>query len=229
MPCLKNSATVPLSLWPCRVPLPSSKQLGLVDYEPTWRAMQSWAAGDIQHEDQLWFLQHSPVYTMGQNSDTAHLLNPRDIPVIDIDRGGQVTYHGPGQLVVYPLLTLDSYQVGIRSLVTLLETSMINTLAEFDITASAKPDAPGVYVGDSKIGSIGLRIKNGRCYHGLALNVNMDLAPFSGINPCGYAQLKMTQMSDLHSSNISIDQVSPVLENAIQSLLSAQMSAALSN
>lgn len=203
--------------------LPSSKQLGLVDYEPIWRAMQSWATGDIQHEDQLWFLQHSPVYTMGQNADAAHLLNPRDIPVIDIDRGGQVTYHGPGQLMVYPLLTLDTYHVGIRSLVRLLENSMIDTLAEFDIKAAAQKDAPGVYVDESKIGSIGLRIKNGRCYHGLALNVDMDLGPFLGINPCGYKRLKMTQIRDLVGGNVNFEQVSTSLERNIQRLLQLQL------
>lgn len=156
--------------------------------------MQAWAAGEVSHDDELWFLQHAPVYTMGQNADPIHLLNPGDIPVINIDRGGQVTYHGPGQLVVYPLITLETYKLGIRSLVTLLEQSMVDTLAEFEITAAAKADAPGVYVDEKKIGSIGLRVKNGRCYHGLALNIDMDLEPFSRINPCGYDRLQMTDM-----------------------------------
>jgi lipoyl(octanoyl) transferase len=174
--------------------MPTVKQHGVVDYEPIWRAMQAWAAGEVSHDDELWFLQHAPVYTMGQNADPIHLLNPGDIPVINIDRGGQVTYHGPGQLVVYPLITLETYKLGIRSLVTLLEQSMVDTLAEFEITAAAKADAPGVYVDEKKIGSIGLRVKNGRCYHGLALNIDMDLEPFSRINPCGYDRLQMTDM-----------------------------------
>lgn len=177
--------------------------------------MQAWAAGEIEHEDQLWFLEHPPVYTMGQNADPIHLLNPGDIPVIDIDRGGQVTYHGPGQLVVYPLLTLENYQLGVRSLVTLLEESMINTLAAYNITAVAKADAPGVYVDDKKIGSIGLRVKNGRCYHGLSLNIDMDLAPFSRINPCGYERLQMTQITHESSSPISFPEVSTALKNEL--------------
>lgn len=184
--------------------------------------MQAWAAGEIEHEDQLWFLQHPPVYTMGQNADPIHLLNPGEIPVIDIDRGGQVTYHGPGQLVVYPLITLETYKLGIRSLVTLLEECMIQTLARYEIEAQAKADAPGVYVNDKKIGSIGLRVKNGRCYHGLSLNVDMDLTPFSRINPCGFERLQMAHMQAESAATIDIDSVSKTLENVLLSLLKSR-------
>lgn len=183
--------------------------------------MQAWAAGEIEHEDQLWFLEHPAVFTMGQNANPVHLLNPGDIPVIDIDRGGQVTYHGPGQLVVYPLLTLESYGVGVRSLVTLLEQSIIDTLAHWDISAIAKKDAPGVYVNNKKIGSIGLRIKNGRSYHGLALNVDMDLEPFSRINPCGYEHLQMTQISQETSIKPTVNEVSTILAKKLTALLNA--------
>ncbi len=186
--------------------------------------MKAWAAGDIQHDDELWFLQHPPVYTMGQNADPIHLLNPGDIPVINIDRGGQVTYHGPGQLVVYPLITLETFQLGVRSLVTLLENAMINTVAHYGVTAAAKADAPGVYVNDKKIGSIGLRVKNGRCYHGLALNIDMDLAPFSRINPCGYERLEMTQVSQESAETVSFKAVSGQLEKELLSLLQAAKS-----
>lgn len=202
---------------------PASKHLGLVEYEPTWRAMQAWAAEDAEdNSDQLWLLQHPPVFTMGQNADPVHLLNPGKIPVIDIDRGGQVTYHGPGQLVLYPLLTLENYGMGIRSLVTLLENTMIETLAYFEINAAAKTDAPGVYVDDRKIGSIGLRIKNGRCYHGLSLNIDMDLKPFSLVNPCGYERLEMAQVVDLLKTPVSYETVSSRLEQQLlQNLESA--------
>jgi lipoyl(octanoyl) transferase len=187
--------------------------------------MQAWAAGEIEHQDQLWFLQHPPVYTMGQNADPIHLLNPGDIPVIDIDRGGQVTYHGPGQLVVYPLITLETYKLGIRSLVTLLEDCMIATLANYQITAAAKADAPGVYVNDKKIGSIGLRVKNGRCYHGLSLNVDMDLEPFSRINPCGFERLQMADMQAESSASIDIEQVAQCLEKNLLGLLEQRLTA----
>ena len=202
---------------------PTVKQLGLSDYEPTWRSMQQWAAGDRQHEDQLWFLQHHPVYTMGQNADPIHLLHPGDIPVINIDRGGQVTYHGPGQLVVYPLLTLETYRIGIRSLVSLLEESIINTLADLEIEAELKHGAPGVYVDGRKIGSIGLRVKNGRCYHGLALNVDMNMEPFSRINPCGFERLEMTQIKHETQQSPSFFKVANLLEKRlITALLAAQ-------
>ena len=177
---------------------PALKWLGCVDYEPTWRAMQRRTdeATDAT-PDEIWFLEHPPVFTMGMNAKAVHLLAPGEIPVVDIDRGGQVTYHGPGQLVVYPLLDLVRLGLGVRALVEGIERAVVATLAQWDVEAHGKRDAPGVYVGERKIASVGLRIRRGRCYHGLALNVAMDLEPFARINPCGYAGLEMTQVSGL--------------------------------
>ena len=177
---------------------PALKWLGCVDYEPTWRAMQRRTdeATDAT-PDEIWFLEHPPVFTMGMNAKAVHLLAPGEIPVVDIDRGGQVTYHGPGQLVVYPLLDLARLGLGVRALVEGIERAVVATLAQWDVEAHGKRDAPGVYVGERKIASVGLRIRRGRCYHGLALNVAMDLEPFARINPCGYAGLEMTQVSGL--------------------------------
>ena len=177
---------------------PALKWLGCVDYEPTWRAMQRRTdeATDAT-PDEIWFLEHPPVFTMGMNAKAVHLLAPGEIPVVDIDRGGQVTYHGPGQLVVYPLLDLARLGLGVRALVEGIESAVVATLAQWDVEAHGKRDAPGVYVGERKIASVGLRIRRGRCYHGLALNVAMDLEPFARINPCGYAGLEMTQVSGL--------------------------------
>ena len=181
-----------------RSAVPALKWLGCVDYEPTWRAMQSRtdeATGDTA--DEIWFLEHPPVFTMGMNAKVEHLLAPGRIPVVNIDRGGQVTYHGPGQLVVYPLLDLSRRGLGVRALVEGIEGAVIATLAVWGIEAYGKRDAPGVYVSGRKIASVGLRIRRGRSYHGLALNVAMDLEPFARINPCGYAGLEMTQVSGL--------------------------------
>jgi lipoyl(octanoyl) transferase len=177
---------------------PSLLWLGRVDYEPTWRAMQQRtdAATDAT-PDEVWFLEHPPVFTMGTNARAEHLLAVGDIPVVDIDRGGQVTYHGPGQLVVYPLLDLNRTGLGVRALVLGIEDAVIAVLAGWGIQARGKRDAPGVYVGERKIASVGLRIRRGRSYHGLALNVAMDLEPFARINPCGYAGLQMTQVATL--------------------------------
>lgn len=172
--------------------------LGRVDYEPTWRAMQrrtDEATDDTP--DEIWFLEHPPVFTMGMNARPEHLLAVGDIPVVDIDRGGQVTYHGPGQLVVYPLLNLPRRKLGVRVLVEGIERAVIDTLAGWNIEARGDRDAPGVYVDGRKIASVGLRIRRSRSYHGLALNVAMDLEPFARINPCGYAGLQMTQVSAL--------------------------------
>jgi lipoyl(octanoyl) transferase len=152
---------------------------------------------DAQTQDELWLLEHEPVYTLGMNADPAHLLAPGQIPVVRIDRGGQVTYHGPGQLVVYPLLDLRRRQLGVRDLVTALECAVIDYAAQFQIRAACRARAPGVYVQDRKLASVGLRIRRGGSYHGLALNVNMDLEPFGRINPCGYAGLEMTQLAAL--------------------------------
>ncbi|RPI12755.1 MAG: lipoyl(octanoyl) transferase LipB [Lysobacterales bacterium] len=172
--------------------------LGLADYEPTWRAMQRLVdARDAATRDEIWFLEHPPVYTLGMNAALSHVLAPGEIPVVQIDRGGQVTYHGPGQLVVYPLLDLSRLGLGVRALVEAIERALVVTLAGWGIGAHGRRDAPGVYVGARKIASVGLRIRRGCCYHGLALNVAMDLEPFRRINPCGYAGLEMTQVSDL--------------------------------
>jgi lipoyl(octanoyl) transferase len=169
---------------------PALKWLGRVDYEPTWRAMQRRTdEATAATPDEIWFLEHPAVFTMGMNAKAAHLLAPGDIPVVDIDRGGQVTYHGPGQLVVYPLLDLARLGLGVRALVEGIERAIVATLAQWGVEAYGKRDAPGVYVGERKIASVGLRIRRGRSYHGLALNVAMDLEPFARINPCGYAGL----------------------------------------
>jgi len=174
------------------------RQLGLQDYETTWQAMQRFTLDRTpETDDQIWVVEHPPVYTLGLNGKREHLLNTGAIPVVETDRGGQVTYHGPGQLVVYPLLNLKRRELGVRPLVTLLEQTMIDTLAHYGIAAVARLEAPGVYVGGKKIGSIGIRIKNHCCYHGLSLNRAMDLTPFSYINPCGYAGLEVTQLADL--------------------------------
>jgi lipoyl(octanoyl) transferase len=178
--------------------LPALKWLGCVEYEPTWRAMQSRTdAATHDTPDEIWFLEHPPVFTQGMNGRAEHVLAPGDIPVVGIDRGGQVTYHGPGQLVVYPLLDLSRMGLGVRALVTAIEGAVVATLAQWGIRAYGKRDAPGVYVDGRKLASVGLRIRRGRSYHGLALNVAMDLEPFRRINPCGYAGLEMTQVSDL--------------------------------
>lgn len=157
--------------------------------------------------DQLWLVEHPSVFTQGQAGKAEHLLFPGNIPVIQTDRGGQVTYHGPGQLVAYPLLDLKRLKIGVRDLVTRIENTIINTLAHYSIESSAKPDAPGVYVEDKKIASLGLRVRKGCSFHGLALNVDMDLSPFFQINPCGYEGLSMTQIKNLLSPSPSLKDV----------------------
>lgn len=172
--------------------------LGRVDYAPTWRAMQSFTdERDATTPDEVWFLEHAPVFTQGLNGKREHLLAPGDIPVVGIDRGGQVTYHGPGQLVVYPMIDLRRRGIGVRELVVALETAVIALAAAHGISASGRRDAPGVYVEGRKLASLGLRIRRGCSYHGLALNVDMDLEPFGRINPCGMAGLEMTQLAAL--------------------------------
>jgi len=172
--------------------------LGCVAYEPTWRAMQRVVdQRGPDTSDEIWFLEHPPVFTLGMNARPEHLLGTGDIPVVQIDRGGQVTYHGPGQLVVYPLLDLERARLGVRALVEGIERAIVSSLAQWDIEAFGRRDAPGVYVGTRKVASVGLRIRRGCSYHGLALNVAMDLEPFRRINPCGYAGLEMTQVGDL--------------------------------
>jgi lipoyl(octanoyl) transferase len=188
------------------VPPAVIRHLGRADYEPTWRAMQKFTAErDSGSADEIWFLEHAPIFTLGMNASRAHLIAPGDIPVLQIDRGGQVTYHGPGQLVVYPLIDLKRAGLSVRALVSALEQSIVNYAAVFGIKAQGRRDAPGVYVGARKLASLGIRIRRGASYHGLALNVCMDLAPFERINPCGYAGLQMTQLADLGGpSSVSV-------------------------
>jgi len=177
---------------------PVVRHLGEVDYLKTWQDMQAFTdARDEASADELWFLQHPPVYTLGKNGKVEHILNPQDIPVVNSDRGGQVTYHGPGQIVVYTLLDLNRLKIGVRELVTLIEQSVIDLLADYGVSSSARRDAPGVYVNDAKIAALGLRVRKGCSFHGLALNVDMDLEPFSRINPCGYEGLEVTRLKDI--------------------------------
>lgn len=182
-----------------RIETPLLRDLGRVEYEPTWRAMQQFTeTRSADTRDEIWFLEHPPVFTLGLAGKLEHVLAPGDIPVVHIDRGGQVTYHGPGQLVVYPLIDLKRLKLGVRALVEGIENSVIDTLAGFGIEAVSKRDAPGVYTPDGrKLASLGLRVRRGCTYHGLAFNVAMDLEPFTRINPCGYAGLQMTQVAEL--------------------------------
>ena len=174
------------------------KYLGLVDFEPTWRAMQDFTAQrGADTPDELWLLQHPPVFTLGLAGKREHILRSSDIPIIPIDRGGQVTYHGPGQVLAYVLLDLKRRGYGVRELVQRLEQAVIDLLADYSIPAQRRDKAPGVYVDARKIAALGLRIKQGRSYHGLALNVDMDLAPYQSINPCGYEGLEVTQLRAL--------------------------------
>lgn len=173
------------------------RELGLVEYQPTLEAMRNFTAErDLQTPDEIWLLQHPRVFTQGQAGKAEHVLAAGDIPVVSVERGGQVTYHGPGQLVAYLLIDIRRLGLGVRELVTAMEQSLVDLLAEYGIGAAPRADAPGVYVGAAKIASLGLRIRRGCSFHGLALNVDMDLEPFSRINPCGYAGLAMTQMRD---------------------------------
>lgn len=177
---------------------PVVKRLGRVDYEPTFQAMQVFTASrTAETPDELWIVEHPPVYTLGQAGKPEHILEDVGIPVIKIDRGGQVTYHGPGQVVIYLLLDLQRLKIKVRELVTAIEQGVIDFLAAHGVAAVRRDGAPGVYVGDAKIAALGLKIKNGCSYHGLSLNVDMDLYPFTAINPCGYAGLKVTQTRDL--------------------------------
>lgn len=186
--------------------------LGIQPYQDVWEQMKQFTMARTEHtEDELWLLEHPPVYTQGQAGKAEHVLNPHTIPIVQSDRGGQVTYHGPGQLVAYVLMDLRRRNLGIRTLVTRLENILISVLSKYQITGHNKCDAPGVYVNQKKIASIGLRVKNGCTYHGIALNVNMDLTPFLGINPCGFARLEMTQLS--HFSPLI--QVNEVMQHLI--------------
>lgn len=171
------------------------RDLGLSDYEEVFSAMKDFTAQrDKETTDELWLTQHNPVFTQGQAGKKEHILNQGNIPIVQSDRGGQVTYHGPGQLVIYLLIDIKRRKIGVRQMVSLIEDSVIELLARFQITALAKSDAPGVYIDNKKIASLGLRVRNGRTYHGVSLNIDMDLSPFQFINPCGYQGLQMTQL-----------------------------------
>ena len=196
------------------------RQLGLAEYLPTLEAMRRFTAErDESTPDEIWLLQHPRVFTQGQAGKAEHLLAPGDIPVIQVERGGQVTYHGPGQLVAYLMLDLRRKKLGVRELVTAMEQALVDVLAGYGIEAAPKADAPGVYVAGDKIASLGLRVRNGCSFHGLALNVDMDMAPFQRINPCGYAGLKMVQLKDLLEAPPSLDEVAQRLEPALRERL----------
>lgn len=187
------------------------KHLGLVDYSPTWQAMQVFTdQRNADTPDELWCLEHPPVYTLGLAGKPEHLIMPSSIEVVKCDRGGQVTYHGPGQLVVYLMIDFKRMGIGVRELVRRIEQSVIDLLGELGIEAYGDVNAPGVYVAGEKIASLGLRIKNGAVYHGLSLNVDMDLTPFSWINPCGYAGLKVTQLKN-HGVSLTVTQTAEKL------------------
>lgn len=195
------------------------RRLGLQPYEAVSQAMHDFTdTRDDNTPDEIWLVEHLPVFTQGQAGKAEHVLVPGDIPVIQSDRGGQVTYHGPGQQVMYVLLNLKRRKLGVRELVTLLEQTVVNTLAHFAIEAHPRADAPGVYVGEKKICSLGLRIRKGCSFHGLALNIAMDLSPFLRINPCGYAGMEMAQVSEW-VNDASPDSISPVLVEHLLALL----------
>ena len=184
--------------------------LGRQPYEPVWRAMQRFTDGrDDTTVDELWLVEHEPVFTLGQAGKPEHVLAPGEIPVIHVDRGGQVTYHGPGQIVAYPLLDLRRLKLGVRQYVDRIEQALIDTLADWAITAGRRDGAPGVYVDGRKIAALGIRVRRGCSFHGLAFNVDMDLEPFDRINPCGYAGLQVTSMIELlgGSADFSLDAV----------------------
>lgn len=175
-----------------------ARLLGLHDYEPLWRAMQRFTESRSSlTPDEIWFTEHLPVFTLGLNASREHLLTPGNIPVIQVDRGGQVTYHGPGQLMIYPLIDLKRAGLGVRDLVTALEQTVVDLVADFGIEAASRKDAPGVYVEERKIASVGLRVRRGSSYHGMALNIDVDLEPFSRINPCGFHDLEVTDLAAL--------------------------------
>ena len=174
------------------------RRLGRQEYVPLWQEMQAFTdTRDERTQDEIWLCEHPPVFTMGLNASAEHLLAPGNIPVVNIDRGGQVTYHGPGQLMVYPLLDIRRAGIGVRKLVSALEQCVVDVCADHNVTATADPSAPGVYVDGTKLASIGLRIRRGASFHGMALNVNTDLEPFSRINPCGFESLQMTDLNRL--------------------------------
>jgi lipoyl(octanoyl) transferase len=192
-------------------PVAMVRPLGRQPYLPVWRAMQAFTdARDEDTADELWVVEHEPVFTLGQAGKPEHVLAPGDIPVVQVDRGGQVTYHGPGQLVVYPLLDLRRLKIGVRDYVCRIEQAIIDTLGDWNIGAVRRDGAPGVYVNEAKIAALGIRVRRGCTFHGLAFNVEMDLAPFDRINPCGYAGLQVVSLSDLGGPG-SLQAVAPAL------------------
>ncbi|MDP2024931.1 lipoyl(octanoyl) transferase LipB [Sulfuriferula sp.] len=198
---------------------PLIRSLGLVAYEPTWRAMQAFTAQrDAATSDEIWLLQHPPIFTLGQAGKTEHLLHHSDIPLLNIDRGGQITYHAPGQLVAYLLIDLKRRNLSVRELVSRMEQAVIDLLDTLGVVAQRRADAPGVYVQAAKIAALGLRIRHGCSYHGLALNVEMDLTPFGLINPCGYAGLAVTQTRDL-GITASLGELEQVLSQRLSAAL----------
>lgn len=195
------------------------RRRGHVDYQQCYDDMRRHTAErSDSSDDELWLVEHPPVYTLGQAGRTEHLLRPSDVPLVRVDRGGQITYHGPGQIVAYTLLDLRRRDLTIKALVHRLEQAIIDLLHGFDIAGARRPEAPGVYVNEAKIAALGLRVRNGRCYHGLALNVDMDLAPFGGINPCGYQGLNVTQLVDL-GVRFTTTAVADLLADAIDAQL----------
>lgn len=199
------------------------RRLGQVAYEPTWHAMRDQTlarAGDAGADahDELWLVEHPPVFTQGQAGKPEHLLHDIGVPVVPIDRGGQITYHGPGQVVVYLLLDLQRRHLKVRELVSRIEQAVIDLLAEHGILAARRVGAPGVYVGDAKVAALGLRVRNGCCYHGVSLNVDMDLSPFAAINPCGYEGLAVTQLRDL-GVNLTVSEAGEALLAQLQKQL----------
>jgi lipoyl(octanoyl) transferase len=193
------------------------RDLGRQSYEPVWRAMQRFTdARDEATLDELWLVEHEPVFTLGQAGKPEHVLVPGEIPVIHVDRGGQVTYHGPGQIVAYPLLDLKRLKIGVRDYVCRIEQAIIDTLAEWNIDAARRDGAPGVYVNGAKIAALGIRVRRGCTFHGLAFNIAMDLVPFRRINPCGYAGLQVVALQDLGGPS-SLEAVKPVLLDALAS------------
>jgi len=202
------------------------RELGRQRYEPVWRAMQRFTdARDARTADELWVVEHDPVFTLGQAGKPEHVLRPGDIPVIEVDRGGQVTYHGPGQIVVYPLLDLKRIGIGVREYVRRIEQAIIDTLLEWNIIAIRREGAPGVYVGDAKIAALGIRVRRGCTFHGLAFNVAMDLEPFTRINPCGYAGLRVISLAGLGGPS-SLETVKQVLMAELVAQFGLALSAA---
>lgn len=204
-------------------------RLGRRPYQPVWEAMRELTdTRGVETPDQFWLVEHEPVFTQGQAGKPEHLLMPGDIPVVQTDRGGQVTYHGPGQVVLYPLLDVRRAKMGVRELVTAIENAVIDVLASYHVVAKSRPDAPGVYVeaaaSEAKVASLGLRIRRGGSFHGVALNVDGDLSPFARINPCGYAGMEMTRLADLTDQPVNCEMVGEQLAKALAARIERRLS-----